>query len=241
MSPFRKHACILVGATLLSYLIGYAVGSRILLPILNTLPAYGLLVLWVRRGERGRAVGLMLLWALSLALFGTLAAGLAPERAEAVVLNGARYRDGMIHWVRTGEGEEGRPREFLPRHLKELAAYVPIALVTAGAGAMLMGAVLMNFMDCFVAGLALQTESPWLVGFLAWFPWSILRVVGYVILGVVLSEPLLSRLKGSRPPPSGRLRYLVFAAACLLADVAVKSLLAPSWGRMLATMLISQS
>ena len=228
----------LVAATAASYLVGYGVGSRWLLPVLNTAPAYGLMVWLLRRSERRRAVSAMLVWAASLGLFGTGFAFFFPERAEVVTLNGEGYREPMIHWLRTGEGEEGRPAEFLPRHGRELLTYVPIALATAGAGAMLMGAVLMNFMDFFVAGAACVSSRPLTTAILAWFPWSVVRVVGYVVLGVILAEPMLHRVGGSGSPrPAFAWRWLIFAGGCLVADVLIKASLAPWWGRMVGSYL----
>lgn len=239
-SLFRRKgllSLLLIVATLASYVLGYVLRSRWLLPLFNTAPAYTIMFVLVRRGDRNGAIGMMLVWAACLAIVGTCFAALFPERASEVVINGPAYRDAMIHWVVTGEGAEGRPSEFLPLHLKELALYLPLAFVTAGAGAMLMGAVLMNFMDFFVAGLALRASSPWLAAVGAWFPWSVLRVVGYVILGVVAAEPLLTRLRGARGAAPGRGRVVGVALGLLVADVVVKALFAPAWGRMLSTLV----
>jgi len=235
-----RAGALLFGATLASYLLGFGLGSRFLLPLLNTVPAYFFLATRLRRGERMRALGGMFLWAASLIVLGTLMCALFPERAEKVIINGVAYRDTMLQWIATGEGEESHPSQFLPTHALHLALYIPVALLTAGAGGMLMGSVLTNYMDFFVASLALRSASPFLVALLAWFPWSLLRVGGYVILGVLAAEPLLLRLgrtSSKVPEGSQRRRLLAVAAALLMGDVVVKSLLAPRWGAMLSGLL----
>lgn len=237
-----RGAAFLVGATLASYLLGFAVGFRLLLPLLNTAPGYLFLMVRLRRGERMAALGGMFLWAGSLIVLGTLMCALFPQRAETIIINGAAYRDTMLHWVETGEGEESHPSQFIPKHALHLGLYVPIALLTAGAGGMLMGSVLTNYMDFFVASLALRSSSPWLVAALAWFPWSLLRVAGYVILGVLAAEPILhrlGRLSVNAPRGGQRRRLLTVAAALLVGDVVVKSLLASRWGAMLSGLILT--
>ncbi len=235
-----RAGALIFGATLASYLLGFGLGSRFLLPLLNTAPAYFFLAARIRQGERMSALAGMLLWTGSLIVLGTLMCALFPERAEKVILNGVAYRDTMLQWIATGEGEESHPSQFLPTHARHLALYIPIALLTAGAGGMLMGSILTNYMDFFVASLALRSGSPFLVALLAWFPWSLLRVAGYVILGVLAAEPLLLRLgrTSSKAAERGqRRRLLTVAAALLVGDVVVKSLLAPRWGAMLSGLI----
>jgi hypothetical protein len=68
---------------------------------------------------------------------------------------------------------------------------------------------------------------------LAWHPWAVIRVVSYVVIGVVLSTPLLSRLgKFQVDRPTAR-TLLLIGASGLLADVVLKALLAPAWQRLL--------
>ena len=66
---------VLIAATVLSYPIGLALRQPWLLPLLNALPAYIVLVHRLRKGERGGAVRAMLWWAVALAILGTLAFG----------------------------------------------------------------------------------------------------------------------------------------------------------------------
>jgi hypothetical protein len=228
----------LVAATLLSYPLGLALGSRWLLPLLNTAPAYAAMVVLLRRGQRDRAVAAMLVWAASLAVFGTLAFTLWPAPVDGVVVHGPAYRDEMFHWIRTGEGSEGDPARFLPQHLLHLAAFVALSLATASAASITMGAVLMNYMDFYVASLVRAGVPGRGALLLGWQPWAISRVAAFCILGVVLAEPLLARVLRYRWPGFGAARrWLLIAAAGIVADWALKAALAPSWGRWLRALL----
>jgi hypothetical protein len=192
----------------------------------------------LRAGDRAGAVRLTLLWALALAVFGTVSFALWPSDPEPLVLNGARYRDEMFHWIRTGQGSEGDIRQFLPQHVWHLAAFVALCLATASVVSISMGAVLMNYMSYYVASLARAGAPTWAVVFLGWQPWAICRVAAFCALGAVLAEPALARLlryrydglRGSRP-------VILAAAAGILADWILKAALAPLWGPWLRAVL----
>jgi energy-converting hydrogenase Eha subunit E len=232
----RRIFVVLVAATLVSYPLGLGLGQPFLLPLLNSAPAYLVMVRLLRAGDRGGAVFGMLVWAAAAALFGTLAFRLWPTPPDALVLNGPAYRDEMVSWIRTGVGAEGSPRLFLPQHLLHLAAFVALSLLTASAASILMGAVFMNFMAFYVASLDRLGAPGWAVVLLGWQPWAICRVAAFCVLGAVLAEPLLFRL---RPyPRRGSARpYLLWAGGGILADWLLKAALAPGWGLWLRRLL----
>jgi hypothetical protein len=234
----RDVMAVMVVATLVSYPLGLWLGSRWLLPLLNTIPAYAAMAVLLRRGRRDRAVAAMLAWAATLAVVGTLFFRFWPAPPDALVFNGPRYRDEMFHWIRTGQGTEGSLRLFLPQHLLHLVAFVALCLATASAASIFMGALLMNYMDFYVASLARAGVPGWAATLLGWQPWAICRVAAFCILGVVLSEPLLSRLlKYPYEGLRGARRWIYFAAAGILADWVLKATLAPAWGRWLRALL----
>lgn len=93
---------------------------------------------------------------------------IAPEAAEAAVLRGESYRAEMMTWLATGEGAEGDPGPFLPFHLQRLPLFLPLSLLSGGALGLVMGAVMVNSMDFFVASCALASSG--VPAALAWFP-----------------------------------------------------------------------
>jgi hypothetical protein len=232
-----RLTALVVLATVLSYPIGLAIGTAWLLPLLNAAPAYTAMVVLLRRGQQRQAVITMLSWAVALAVVGTVTFAVWPRPPDALILNGPAYRDEMFDWIRTGVGREGSPRQFVPQHALHLAAFVLASLATASALSIAMGAVLMNYMDFYVASLARAGAPPWAVVLLGWQPWAIARVAAFTVLGVVLAQPLLRRLRPTAAPPPRMAPLVVAAGAALLADVALKTWLAPVWGRWLRSLL----
>ena len=209
-----------------------------LLPVLNTAAAYAAMVVLLRRGRRREAVVLMLAWAVMLAVAATVTFTMWPAAPDALVLNGPAYRDEIFHWIRTGEGREGRPAEFIPQHVLHLAAFVVLSLATASAASMVLGAALMNYMGFYVASLARSGVPPMTVLLLGWQPWAICRIAAFVILGVVLAEPLLSRIRPYRYEGLRAARPFVAAAAAGIAmDWILKAALADQWRGWLASHL----
>jgi hypothetical protein len=182
----------------------------------------------------------MLWWAAALALVGTCAFAFWPQPVGPSVVTGPEYQQEMFRWIRTGVGRESSPRLFLPQHLLHLAAFVAIGLATASAGAILMGALLMNRMSYYVASLAHAGVPAWGVTLLGWSPWSISRVAAFATLGVLLAEPLLVRLSQkarAHLKARGRGAWVMAAMSGILADWFLKALFAPLWGRWLRGLL----
>jgi hypothetical protein len=225
---------LIVAATLLSYAIGAAVGVPVLVPILNTLASYPFMVLALKRGDLRLAVARMLVWAATMGVAATVIAYARPAAADALFLRGQAYRTEMLAWVRTGQGAESTPSQFIPQQLTHAAVFTGLTLATGGAAAMPMGAVLMNYMGTYVGGLAGVSRRPVLTMILGWHPWAVIRVISFVIIGVVLSVPLLSKLARVRVDPAVARSLLIVAGTGLVVDIVLKALLAPAWQRLLA-------
>jgi hypothetical protein len=224
-----------VAGTLASYAIGWIIGLPALVPFLNAALPWWLMAKSLRLGQVRRAIAIMLVWALTMAVAATsmAALGWSRTRSGGDLFLRSEYRDQMIEWVRTGIGPESQPGVFIPRHLAYAGVFTAAALATGGALAMPMGAVLMNEMGEYVGSMARQSAHPTTSVMLGWHPWAIVRVVGFVMLGVVLSGVLLSRVL-KFPYSIARHRRFLFVGAGLLAlDIALKAVLAPSWGAIL--------
>lgn len=219
----------LVLVTAASYPVGLFVGLPWLLPLLNAAPAYVLMIARLVRGDRRGAVLAVLAWASTLAMFGTVTFALWPDRGRAVVIQGYEYQNEMFEWIRTGEGREGTPSLFLPHLALHLGAFVALSLATASALSVLLGAVMVNQMDFYVASLATAGVPTGAVVLLGWPPWVLCRVAAFCTLGAVLAEPVLFRVLG-RPRVPGARRSLLWAAAGIALDWLLKAFLAPTWG-----------
>ena len=223
----------IVFSTLLSYAVGWVIGVPVLLPILNTLASFPFMVLALKRGDLRLAVVRMLLWALTLGVAATLLSYARPAQTGALFVRGDAYRAEMFAWVMTGQGAESRPSQFIPQQAGHALLFSALALATGGAAAMPMGAVLMNYMGHYVGTLAASSRRPALTMILGWHPLAVIRVISFVVIGVVLSMPVLSRVAKCQPDWRLGRTLLLCAATGLIADVVLKSLLAPAWQRLL--------
>ena len=226
-------AVLIVAATLLSYAAGWAIGVPILVPILNTLASYPLMVAALRRGELRLAVGRMLLWALTMGVGATLLSYARPAETGQLFIHASAYRTEMFNWVLTARGAESTPSEFIPQQIGHAALFAALTVASGAALGMPMGAVLMNYMGHYVGTLAETSAHPVRTALLAWHPWAVIRVISFVVIGVVLSAPLLSRIVRFRIDWTTSRRLLAWAAAGLVLDIVLKALLAPVWQRLL--------
>jgi hypothetical protein len=223
----------IVGATLLSYALGWALGVPLLLPILNTLASFPFMVLALKRGDLRLAVARMLLWALTMGVVATALSYARPAQTGTLFLRGEAYQKEMFSWVLTGQGAESTPSLFIPQQAGHALLFSGLALATGGAAAMPMGAVLMNYMAHYVGVLAATSRRPALTMILGWHPWAVIRVISFVVIGVVLAAPLLARLGRFQVDRAASRTLLIAAGAGLIADVVLKTVLAPAWGRLL--------
>ena len=203
------------------------------MPILNALASFPFMVLALRRGHLRLAVGHMLLWALVMGVTATLLSYARPAQTDALFLRGESYRTEMFEWVKTGMGAESSPSQFIPQQAGHAVLFSGLALATGGVVAMPMGAVLMNYMGHYVGTLAASSRRPLLMMILAWHPWAVVRVISFVVIGVVLSLPLLSRIGRFRADWAGARPLLLAACGGLVLDVVLKTLCAPAWQRLL--------
>jgi hypothetical protein len=236
----RYDLIVLILSTIASYPLGLWLARPWLLPFVNLLPGYLVLLHRLRKGERGGAVRAMLWWAAALALSGTILFVWWPHPIDTTVFHGPDYKQEMFRWIRSGHGAEGSLGSFLPQQLLQLALFVALGFATVGAGAMLLGVVVMNETSYYVAALARAGVPPWAVTLLGWQPWAIARAAALATLAVILSEPLLFRVFPSaraRLKWPGRAPYVVAAISGILAGWFLRALLAPLWGHWLRALL----
>ncbi len=226
-------AALIVIATAASYVLGWLIGRPWLVPILNTAASYPFMVAALRRGDVNVAIGRMLVWAAALAVGATLLSYARPSATDSLFLRGESYRIEMFRWVVTGVGAESTPSVFIPQQTGHAALFALLAIASGSLLAMPMGAVLMNYMGHYVGTLAAASRHPAVTMALGWHPWAVIRIVSFVVIGVVLSVPLLSLAGASRVSWRAARPLVAWALAGLVLDVVLKTLLAPAWHRLL--------
>jgi hypothetical protein len=211
-------------------------GGRWILPLVLPLAIYPRFSQLVKEGDTIGAWKLGLLWAglLSAGVIGWVA--LNPFLAANGILHGEPYREEMFGWITTGVAPENDWRQFLPIHLLHLGVFLALSGISAGYFGLVLGAVLVDYMSFFVGSFAMASRWPALGAVVAWVPWSVVRVLSFVLLGVLCARPLL--LRQWWPFRAVERRLFFIAASGIVADLLIKWLCAPGYGRFLATLLV---
>jgi hypothetical protein len=112
-----------------------------------------------------------------------------------------------------------------------------LSAISASSLSLLMGSALMNYMSFYVGSLILASNDHTTAALMGWHPWAIIRVMSYVILGVIIGEPMICRIV-KRDYNYSEVRPFFWAALTgLCVDIVVKALLAPSWCIMLRKLI----
>ncbi|MGE5176430.1 MAG: hypothetical protein ACM3JJ_08650 [Hyphomicrobiales bacterium] len=215
-------------------------GSPILFATLPVLPLSLVYGRAVAAGRAGRAVSLALAWAVGLSIATVAASARWPDAAATGIWNASPYRDEMVRWIATGAGQEGHIRLFLPRVLIEFALVLVLSAASAGAAALVLGAILLGYMNAYVGWVAAHADprtGPLAAALIAWPPWAAIRVAAFVFAGTagaLWGYPRLLRRGAARAPVA---RLLLAAAVLLLLDIFLKWWLAPIWRDWLKALL----
>lgn len=209
----------------------------VVVPLLSAALFHPLWSRTVAGGELRRAIVLAQLWALACSIVSIALVASTGDRYLDVLWNAEKYRDEMFHWVRTGVGEESEPARFLPVHATHFIAFCVLALASFGYFGLALGATLLHYMNYYVGSLVASAASPGIIALVGWPPYAIVRVVGFVTVATALAAYAFRRFRGAAIDPSSIRRNLLLGVCLVIADVVIKTLVAPSWGEMLRGLL----
>ncbi len=212
---------------------GFLIGGRWALPALNALAVYPVYIGLIMRGRMRQALVLALLWALFLSQAVIVATYFFPERAETVIWRAEEYRNEMFDWVATGGGAESSPSQFIPMQLRDFAVFSVVCFLTVGLGGLVMGAMLLNYMNFYVGSLVLGAQRPVATLLLAWQPYALVRVAAYILVACALTELAVALLRRRRLPRRVK-SWMALGVAGIFIDILVKSAIAPLWSRLLS-------
>jgi len=141
------------------------------------------------------------------------------------------YSKSMFQWIETGVLPEGSTAQVILFHLKQTILYCILALVSANFLSLMLGSALLNYMNFYVAQFTLSSRNHAKALLLGWNPWSILRVVSFLWLGVVLSIPVLFKISWIRQ--HFHFWLLIPGLVGAIGDVILKIALGKSWSKRL--------
>ncbi len=216
--------------------IGWRSGGKLLLPLVQGLFGFVLFAVSWRAGGAIDGALAVVGWALGNSLVSIRAFRQERQGIDRRVIGARAYREWMMVWLRTGRGPESEPFATAGRHVAALLLFVAAATVSANLLSLVLGAMLLNAMNAYVAALLVSARRIWRVRLLAWNGWSLVRVAAYVMLGSACAAPLAATI--GYPARPGELRLLLLAgAAGVLLDLVLKLILSRPCGRVLAAAL----
>lgn len=175
--------------------LGFVSGIQFLLPLLITIPSYFVMRKWILQRQVMTAYYEMLLSCLWMSIAFILLSYYFPVQAENVIFRSTEYVADMDEWIRTGGATEGTPALFISEHLRHIGIIIVASLLTGGFVALFFGAMQMGYMNFYVAWLIINSGGDPFAYCLAWPIWSVVRVLSFVLLTVVLAQPLLLMLR----------------------------------------------
>ena len=220
----------------------------VLLPLQNQalfaiLPLAPAAIVYARliKERRGRAAVIVALaWALGLSISTIAAGSLFAGSIGAAIWRAGSFRDEMVLWIATGRGAEGSIQIFLPRVLVEYALVIVLAALSAGIAGLFLGALLLGYMNGYVAWVVAHADpstGPVATALVAWPPWSMCRVVSFVLAGTAGALWGYPKIYARGEPRAPIRTLLVGSAVFLFLDIGLKWWLAPLWREFLRTLL----
>ena len=219
----------LMVVTVFVFFLARAVGLKLVLPIAMTFVIYPVYALDLSQGRRDLVLRHTLFWALIASVMMIALVRYDDAGMAKLVVKGVSYRDEMFRWILTGEGAEGDIALFFPEHIKHFSLFCAAGFLTGGVWGLVFGSILLNYMNFYVGSLTLQAHHPLIVYLFGWPIWSLVRVVGFILCGIALSEPLLSKLLRFRMDVRKCMRFFLVGLAFIVADILLKAILAPLW------------
>ena len=221
------HPGIIILLSFLPIALGFLIGDKWILPLLITIPSFLIMRKWLLKGMVWKAYAEMLLSCFWMTCGLIIFCLFFKERAAQVIINPEEYVADMMLWIDTGEGIEGTPSKFIPLHMKHLVMIIVGSIISAGFLGLYAGSAMMGWMNYYVAHLISETDGAIEVYIFGWPVWSVIRVAAFVLITVVLAQPMLHRFKFDRF--NARLMWWLVGIAFILEglDIWLKTVLGP--------------
>ncbi len=172
----------------------------------------------------------MILYVFWLTVIGITLMYFFPENASSVILRGNEYINEMYPWLCGADSKEGSPALFIPEHLLHMSIVSVSSLVSAGMISLIFGTILVNYMIYYVSWLMLNSPQPLLMAIIGWHPWSICRVISFIILGCICAIPILKGLRGHKKSDYRKYVIMIIVAIAFeILDIILKTYIGSGW------------
>jgi hypothetical protein len=168
--------------------VSLILANRMLFLLLCTIPAYVGYLLGLRNSIVSAFLAL-LIWTFiqsSLVIFSSLRSA---NKMAGLIFRSETYSESMFRWIETGILPEGNSLHVIRTHVQQTLIYCALAFISGNLVSLIFGCMLLNYMNFYVSQLAGRSKS-WKAFVFGWNPWSVVRVLAFLWLGVVLGAPL---------------------------------------------------
>jgi hypothetical protein len=215
-------------------------GQQVCLPLLSAAVLIPMFIWALRQGRPRKAITLALFWVVVQSLSVVAASLLFPESAWQAVQGGLEYRTAWLQWIEGGPPVSMAPALDYLRQVIGLAIYAIAMAATGGVAGLLLLALALDRFNYTAVTLLASASNPALLALAAWPLWMIVRLVGFVIVGAVLAEPMANL--NLRPAYlSGwlqrRRRLLLAGLGVILLGIVLQAVLAPLYQTILQNAL----
>ena len=205
-------------------------GQQLCLPLLSAAVLIPMFLWALRQGRPRRAVALALFWVVVQSLSVIVASLLFSDSAAQAVQGGLEYRTDWLAWIEGGPPVQMAPALDYGRQAIDLALYALAMALSGGVGGLVLLTVALDRFNFTVASLLAGAQTPVLLAVAAWPLWMIVRLVGYLLVGAVLAEPVANL--DLRPAYlaawlQARKRLLLAGLGIILLGVILQALLSP--------------
>ncbi|MGH7680784.1 MAG: hypothetical protein ACRENN_02210 [Candidatus Eiseniibacteriota bacterium] len=215
-------------------------GNQLLFALLPVVPVAIVYAREIRYGQPRAAISIALLWALALTVSTIAAATVFPTAAARSIWHVTQFREEMLGWIATGHGAEGEIRIFLPRVLIEFVLLFALSALSQGTIGLFLGGVLLGYMNGYVGWVVSHADpatAPILTAATAWPPWSVCRVISFVLAGTAAALWGYRRIFARDAEAVPTRQIMIASLTLLLLDIGLKWWLAPIWRDLLRGLL----
>ncbi len=214
------------------------IGSRLALPVLTAIAGYFPFLLEAQYSLL-RGFLILLWWTIVLSITIFRLSLKRPDQMVSVIWRGREYTENMFRWIETGDLPEGSAGHVFFFHLKQTLIYCVLALFSANFLALILGSALLNYMNFYVASLARRSSHPGKALWMGWNPWSVIRVIAFLYLGIAAGTPALWLII----PVPWKLNFSLFIPGLvgLVLDLVLKITLSRNWSKRLCPIFIPRS
>lgn len=216
---------LIIALTPLFFALAVLFGNRILFLLLCTIPAYAG-YLYGLKNSLFSAFAALLIWTFiqsSLVIFSSLRSA---GKMAGLIFRSETYSKSMFRWIETGILPEGNSIQVIRTHLQQTLIYCALAFITGNLISLIFGCMLLNYMNFYVAQLSARNKS-WKTFVFGWNPWSVVRVVAFLWLGIVLGIPVASYIL--RMKLEFQMIWLIPGVLGIIVDLILKLTISNYW------------